>query len=301
MEKLKSGCGVLVAVLAAAVSASAQQALPASEHVVGVGSLTLVVSDVERARAFYRDTLGLTIQEGMAGVPGGALSIAFVAPTAADRRAVTRGLQDPGAARIILTVRDLDAALIQARFSGATVLSEGDAAVPLVDEPGVSRAVLIKDPDGFFVQIMQGAGAPPPGSPAGNVIGLTAGLTVDDMDRTMRVFRDALGFDLRRDPEDNDDARLAMMGVFTAFYRRVIATVPGTALAIELIEVHGLSRRLITARPQDPGTAMLGLTVADIGRAASALTAANATVIAADSVPAIVATPDRFFLALGRN
>jgi catechol 2,3-dioxygenase-like lactoylglutathione lyase family enzyme len=298
----------VVAVLAAGVSAAAQQALPASEHVVGIGHLTLVVNDVERARAFYRDTLGLTIQEGMAGVPGGALSIAFVAPTDADRRAVTRGLQDPGAARVILTVRDLDAALIQARFSGATVLSEGDAAVPLVDEPGVSRAVLIKDPDGFFVQIMQRAGAEVAGASGtevpgsdGNVVGLTAGLTVDDMDRTMRVFRDALGFDLRRDPEDNDDARLAMMGVFTAFYRRVIATVPGTALAIELIEVHGLSRRLITARPQDPGTAMLGLTVADVGRAASALTAANATVVAADGVPAIVATPDRFFLALGRN
>ena len=283
---------------AAAAVAGAQQLLPPSEHVAGIGNLTLVVADADRSRAFYRDTLGLTIQEGVAGVPGGALAIAFAAPAAAGGRTVTRGLQDPGAARIMLTVRDLDAALLQARFSGATVLSEGDGAVPLADEPGVSRAVLIKDPDGFFVQIMQRDGDPPAAAPEGNAIGLSVGLTVDDMDRTMRVFRDVLGFDLKRDPEDNDDRRLAMLGVFTAFYRRVVARVPGTSFDIELLEVHGLGRRLITPGPRDAGTVMLGLDVVNVPAAVAALETVDARAMPTNAPPALVATPDRFFLAL---
>jgi hypothetical protein len=89
-----------------------------------------------------------------------------------------------------------------------------------------------------------------------------------------------------------------MMGIFTAFYRRVVATVPGTAFDIELLEVHGLSRRLITARPQDPGTVMLGLDVAAVPAALNALGGADARPVVAGVVPAMVSTPDRFFLTL---
>jgi catechol 2,3-dioxygenase-like lactoylglutathione lyase family enzyme len=230
---------VLVAAVAiASVGLGAQAPIPPSEHVTGIANLRLLVGDLERSRAFYRDTLGLQVEGNVAGIPGGAMAIELVAGTPAER--MPRGLQDPGAVRLLLTVRDIEAALIQVRFSGATVVSDTDGAVPLVDEPGISRAVLIRDPDGYFVQLMQRAPQPPANGTAGNVIGLSAGLTVDDMDRTIHLFRDVLGFEMRRDPEDNDDARLAMMGVFTAFYRRVIATVPGTPFQMELIEIRFL-------------------------------------------------------------
>ena len=316
--------------------------IPASEHIVGVGNFIHAVNDVEESIAFYRDALGMEVQAGANGAPppsprpfiatpeilrlydsvGGqyrtASALVQGSPMRAEliefkdleRRAAKRSIQDPGAAALVLTVRDMDTVFTQLKFKGAKVVSETGAPVTVVDERGPARTVLVQDPDGFFVKLVQRETPPPTGAPAGNPIDVGFMVIVDDMDRTLNIFRDILGFKVTVDPQDHDDARLSMMGVFTAFYRRATAIVPGTSFEVEFMEIHGLDRRLVKSRPRDPGSAILRLRVADIEKAIAALGKAGVTVVSTDGQPVTVAgaansqrfaiaqTSDNFFVQL---
>jgi hypothetical protein len=168
--------------------------------------------------------------------------------------------------------------------------------------------VLLKDPDGFYVQLIQRDVPPPPTAPAGNIIDVGFAVTVDDMDRTMRVFRDTLGFRTTEDPTDHDDARLSLLGVPIAFYRRQWAIVPGTSFQVDFLEIHGMNRRHFSARPRDPGSAIFRLRVTDIDTVIAALAKVDVKVVSTGGVPVTVAgatatqryaiaqTPDNFFI-----
>ena len=332
-------CAAAVGLLAVA-TLGAQ--IPASEHIVGVGNFIHAVNDVEESIAFYRDALGMEVQTGANGAPppsprpfiatpeilrlydsvGGqyrtASALVQGSPMRAEliefkdleRRAAKRSIQDPGAAALVLTVRDIDTVFTQLKFKGAKVVSETGSPVTVVDDRGPARTVLVQDPDGFFVKLVQRETPPPAGAPAGNPIDVGFMVIVDDMDRTLNIFRDILGFRVTVDPQDHDDARLSMMGVFTAFYRRATAIVPGTNFEVEFMEIHGLNRRLVKSRPRDPGSAILRLRVADIEKAITALGKAGVTVVSTDGQPVTVAgaansqrfaiaqTSDNFFVQL---
>ena len=333
--------GVALVTLAAVISVAAQNApLPASEHVVGVGNLIHAVGDLERSLAFYRDAIGMELQQaanaapgprpyistaeilrlyvsvgaqyrvGAALVQGSPMRAELIEFKDLERRATTRRLHDPGSAVLVLTVRDIDTAFLQAKFKNATVVTEAGTPIPITDEHGPGRAVLLQDPDGFFVQLIQRDAPPPPGAPAGNVIDVGFAVIVDDLDRTLRVFRDVLGFKVSMDPTDHDDARLSLLGVFTAFYRRAWAIVPGTSFQVDFVEIHGLDRRQVRSRPRDPGSAIFRLRVADIDKAIDALGKVDVKVVSTDAKPvtvagaqnsqrfAILETPDRFFVQL---
>jgi catechol 2,3-dioxygenase-like lactoylglutathione lyase family enzyme len=328
------------AIAVAAVAALGAQ-IPASEHVIGVGNFIHAVADLDQSLAFYRDAVGMELQAPANGaapqvprpyiatpeilrlydavggqyrvastlVQGSPMRAELIEFKGLERRPAKRSLQDPGAAALVLTVRDIDAAFTQLKFKGATVVTETGAPVTIVDERGRARAVLVQDPDGFFVELIQRETPPPPTAPPGNIIDVGFLVSVDDMNRTLNVFRDILGFQTTSDPEDNDDARLSMMGVFTAFYRRELAVVPGTSFQVEFIEIHGLNRRLVRPRPRDPGAAILRLRVADIEKTASALDEAGVKVVSTDGKAVTVAgantqrfaiaqTSDNFFVQL---
>jgi catechol 2,3-dioxygenase-like lactoylglutathione lyase family enzyme len=330
---------ILLVILLAAATVTAQQ-IPPSEHVVGVGNFIHAVGDLERSLAFYRDALGMEMQ----GAPDGTAAAAprpFIAtpeilrlydsvggqyrvgttlvqgsPMRAEliefkdleRKPVTRSLQDPGAGILVLTVRDIEGSFTQAKFKGATVVTDTGAPLIIKDEHGTGRAVLLKDPDGFYVQLIQRDVPPPPTAPAGNIIDVGFAVTVDDMDRTMRVFRDTLGFKTTEDPTDHDDARLSLLGVPIAFYRRQWAIVPGTSFQVDFLEIHGMNRRHFSGRPRDPGSAIFRLRVADIDKVIAALAKVDVKVVSTGGVPVTVAgatntqrfaiaqTPDNFFV-----
>ena len=337
---MKKWLGGAALILAAATTARAQT--PASEHIVGVGNFIHAVTDLERSIEFYRDVLGMELQGAANAAPaqggrpyimtpeilrlydsvGGQYRVGATlvqgSPMRAEliefkdleRKATTRSLQDPGAGILVLTVRDIDAAFAQAKFKGATVVTETKAPLAIKDEHGTARAVMIKDPDGFYVELIQRDAPPPATAPAGNVIDVGFAVTVDDMDRTLHVFRDILGFTTTDDPADHDDARLSLMGVFTAFYRRTWAIVPGTNFQVDFIEIQGLDRRHYRTRPRDPGSAIFRLRVADIDKAVAALKDVNVNVVSTGGTPVTVAgaaatqrfaiahTPDNFFVQL---
>jgi len=315
------------------------QTVPAGE-VVGVGNFIHNVANLDKSLEFYHDVLGLELQRA----PGAQASAApgprpFIAtpeilnlynavggqyrvgtalvqawPMRAelaefkdvDRRAVQPRIQDPGASIFILTVRDLTPVMARVKRSGAAVVTTGGEPVLLADG---SRGVLLRDPDGFYVELVQRNPAPATTAPAdSNFIEVSFAFVVSDTDRMVRVFKEALGFQPRTGAFLKDKAQWQLLGVQGARVRKSTALVPGTSFQVEFIEFKGIERKPVHGRPQDPGAAVLRLLVRDVDSAVKALDAAGVKVASAGgqavSIPggsarskaAITAAPDNLFV-----
>ena len=71
-----------------------------------------------------------------------------------DRKAVHRRYQDPGAVTLILIVRDIDAAFAPLKKAGVPVVTAGGAPIAM-STTNKTRAVIVQDPDGHFVELVQ--------------------------------------------------------------------------------------------------------------------------------------------------
>ena len=61
---------------------------------------------------------------------------------------------------------------------------------PSTLEGGKARAIFVKDPSGFYVEVVQRNEPIPANAPAGNVIGARLAITVKDTDETLRFYRE---------------------------------------------------------------------------------------------------------------
>jgi catechol 2,3-dioxygenase-like lactoylglutathione lyase family enzyme len=277
----------------------------AADVVIGSGNFSPIVQDLDKSLDFYSDLLGVNapgtaprpygadaalvnflgtpsgqVRVGNVRIPGSTMAVEIVDFKDIDRKALRPRLQDPGAVRLILLVRDVDTLLTHVKQKGVPVVTAGGAPVNLT-QGGKARAVVVKDPDGFFIELMQPDPLPETAAPAvSNVIGARFGLTIADTDQTMRVYRDLLGFQPQIDVSfTNDKASNDLMATPNAQVRRSTAMVPGSTLQVEFLEFKGIERNPIGARIQDPGATRLQLRVRDSDAAVKLLTAAGGTVI----------------------
>lgn len=144
-----------------------------------LANVGLHVADIERSLTFYRDVLGMRVHvdsgwDGSPSVlalsgnadatairivnlvtalPGNTSSITLVQLTGTDRRPVTPRFQDPGGVHLAFAVTDLDAALSALTAYGVTPVAEpGEVAG---GGAGHARVAFLRDPDGFFVELVQ--------------------------------------------------------------------------------------------------------------------------------------------------
>ena len=102
---------------------------------------------------------------------------------------------DPGASLLILTVRDIDAALAAAKKAGAAVVTEGGASLG-IGPNNATRAIFVRDPDSFYVEFIQPNPLPATSAPAGtNVIGARFGSVVADAEKAAQFYRDRFGLE----------------------------------------------------------------------------------------------------------
>ncbi len=87
--------------------------------------------------------------------------MAFAAADWADRKAVHSAIHDPGSGVLRLRVDDFDGVVKALKAAGATVVSAGGEPVNL----GRNRAVILRDIDNFFLQVLESA--PAAAKPAG--------------------------------------------------------------------------------------------------------------------------------------
>jgi catechol 2,3-dioxygenase-like lactoylglutathione lyase family enzyme len=219
-----------------------------------------------------------------ARMPGVFCGVELVEFADIDRRAVHRRLQDPGAVMLVLLVRDLDTLFGRLKAAGVPVVTAGG--VPMIVGETKTRVVIVKDPDGHFVELAQLDPLPETTVAASsNVIGIRLRVTVPDIERTADYYRRVLGIDPRLGAPTRNDQVMAMMGLSNGEYRLGTAQVPGSALLLEFIEFKGLDSTRISSRVQDPGSYRLQLNVRDIDSTIRTLKGAGGSVISTGGEP----------------
>jgi len=303
--------------------------------VVGSGNFfSPIVANLERALAFYRDGVGLSAAgtpsnadmnaplRHLFGLPEAHLrwtvtrqppmtsGIEIVEISGASARPLGRRVQDPGAFMLLVTVTDIDAAMQRMITLGGTLVTTSGGPVT-AGRTNKVRAVVVRDPDDHFVELLQ-----PDRLPAGSAPGATNArirLTVDDLDRAVRLYRDALGFhQVSMSAFTNDRTGMDLLGLpERGEYRYASLEVPGSNLSIELIEFRGIARQYVQGRIQDPGSTRLQLQVRDLDGAIRAVVDAGGAVVSSGGAPvelpagrgatiraAMVRDPDNLFLVL---
>ena len=209
-------------------------------------------------------------------------------------------------------VRDVDAALARVKQLGAPVVTSGGVPVSFGTSPKV-RAVIVKDPDGHFVQLTQPDPLPPATVPdPPNVIGVRVRLTVEDAEKAMQLYWDALGIrGLTPGTFNSDKAVLDLLGVKGGQYRLSTAQVPTTGLRLDFLDFKGVDRRAVRGSIQDPGSTRMQLQVRDVDEAVAMLKRDGGAVVStggttvelpgrggATTKVAIVRDPNNLFLVL---
>src|SRR5579863_3605538 len=160
------------------------------------------VDDLDTTLAFYREVFGLNGTPNdfpnpavplLTNAPGVTLRLSMMALPGAMRFELThfKGLErkparaaytDPGAASIVLYARDLDAIVANAKKANATIVTTGGMPVEITTANGKARSIILRDPDGFFDQVVEEtpAGTASGGAaPEGNVHRVSLAYTME--------------------------------------------------------------------------------------------------------------------------
>jgi catechol 2,3-dioxygenase-like lactoylglutathione lyase family enzyme len=324
---------LVVALFVASTFARAQAPQPTG-LIVGSGNFfSPIVSDLDKAIAFYRDGLGLDVQgapsnaeqnaplRNMFGLPDAQLRWTVARPAAmrtgveiveikkTESKPVERRVQDPGAFTLIVLVRDVDAAFAKLKQIAAPIVTAGGRPIAV----GRAKGFLTRDPDGHFVEVAQLNPLPETTAPeTANVIGVRVRVTVEDAGQAMRQYQ-ALGLNGTMNVIfEKNDALMRMFGLKEdAQYRLAAMDVPTSGLKLEFIEFKGVDRKTVRANIQDPGSTRMQLQVRDVNATIDALKAAGGTVVStggstvelpgrggATTKVAIVRDPNNLFLVL---
>lgn len=302
-----------------AIAQAQPAAVPASGLVVGNGNFfSPIVNNLEQAVAFYHDGLGLETQgepgnadtneslRNMFGLPGARLrwmiakpggmstGVEIVEISRADGKPLARRPQDAGAFTLIVFVRDLKATLGRLKTQGVPIVSVGGEPASLPFGQQKTQMIMVKDPDGHFVEIVQPDQLPATKAPASsNVVDVRVRLTVADVDKSVRLYHDMLGLELTNQPAFTDNATVAAaLGVSGAQFRFGSMKVPNSGLVFELMDYKGIDRKTVQGDLQDPGSTRMQLQVRDIDAAVAALTRAGGKFISTGGKPLELPTPN---------
>jgi catechol 2,3-dioxygenase-like lactoylglutathione lyase family enzyme len=252
---------------------------------VGILNYIHAVNQLEPTLAFYHEVFGLDGEPrpfpnpgvpALTNSPGVSLRIATLRlPNAGfgfeltqfsgvDRHPGVPKHTDPGAALIGLRVKDMTPVLAAIKERNDPIITTSQAPVTIETPNGKIRTMLIRDPDGYILEVVESK--PAEGVKAdGNLFGASMGLTVADMESTKKFYHDLLGFELKGNMEfASTPAILDMVGAPHAKNRELVATVPGTKAFIAFYEYQGVDRKPFHLRVPDPGAPAVALRVTDI-------------------------------------
>jgi catechol 2,3-dioxygenase-like lactoylglutathione lyase family enzyme len=303
--------------LSVAAGFIAALALAQTTPVVQLQNLAHTTESLEKTVPFYRDILGLpvngtrdpltqqpqkldedmskfTATKGMSfrgatfRIPNASFGFELTEFTGAPRKPVRPNLQDIGAATLALQVRDIGKVFAKVKASGAPIVTIGGAPVNPSGNPSSNlREILVRDPDGFFVELQQPD--PPPASAAtaaGDILGASVQFSIEDSAKTVAFLRDAIGFTARPTGALGTNAVVAnLIGLPGAQWRITHGSIPGTMLDFGLIEYAGVPRAKITAGAEDPGSPAFTMVVRDLNAAVDQWTKAGGTVASTGGKP----------------
>jgi catechol 2,3-dioxygenase-like lactoylglutathione lyase family enzyme len=292
--------------LLATVSLAAISAFPQSNPVIQLQNFAHTTESLDKTVPFYRDVLGLpvngardpltaqpqkldddmskfTATKGMSfrgatfRIPNATFGFELTEFTGGSRKPVRPNLQDIGSATLALQVRDIEKVLAKVKTAGAQIVTIGGAPVnPRGNANSNFREILVRDPDGFFVELQQPDPLP---STTGDILGGAVQLSIGDSAKTVAFLRDAIGFNARPTGPLGTNATIAnLIGLPTAQWRITHGSIPGTTLDFGLIEYSGVPRAKVVAGAEDPGSPAFTMVVRDVNAAVDQWTKAGGTV-----------------------
>ena len=338
-EKLPMSARILALVAFVAftsVSLAAQQgSAPGAStgRVVKPRILTHVVADVNKSVAFYRQGLNLEVVSGPApltdsvlvhkarakspkatatsvtmAIPGSNLQLQFVQFTGIEGKPFTQRLYDPGVTRFSIQVRDIDKAFNQVKDLGVTVDTTSAGPVFTQRPRNNTRAVMMRDPDGFVFEFVQAGTLPETDVPASsNIYNARSSLALDNMEKAIAFYRDLLGFAVMNQPGDINDAVLALEGTPRARARSVASMPPGSNNMWVLWEFRELERTRHAPEVQDPGASVVAFDVENLPALVARLKAAGVVIetpggdlvtLAGGHRAALIRSPDGMLIEL---
>ena len=198
---------------------------------------------------------------GTAATPTGtAMTIEAIEIKGIKSRHYNPPMTDPGATYLTLIVSDLDKTLATLKSERFPVITEGDNPVEL-SWPGVKgqiRAVFVRDPDGYPVELMQITPAPASTAPAGSkVLGARVTVVTDDLEATCRLYQSLVGPDFKfwLSPRLMGDPAYEKLTHTTGQFRLAMAMVPGSPVIMQFVEYRNHNKHFTRGYIQDPGTA----------------------------------------------
>jgi catechol 2,3-dioxygenase-like lactoylglutathione lyase family enzyme len=294
-----SPTSLLPGLIAAALLAlgCAAQAQPAG-RMTSLSHNIHAVNDLDTTLAFYKDVFGL---EGRAAdfanpavplltnAPGVTLRLSMLTLPGGTRYELThfKGLErkpgiakytDPGAASVVLYVRDLDALVAAAKKANAPIVTTGGEPVHIATATGHARSIVLRDPDGYFLQLVEET--PAAGAPEGPIHRTSLAFTMEDAAATQKFYTGMMAVPLAGPTEFKRDASLAKLfgAPETVELRKLSGTLPpGTA--VEFTEFRGVPRTKFHLRVRDPGAPAMAINVDNIEGMVAQMKAAGVNLI----------------------
>jgi catechol 2,3-dioxygenase-like lactoylglutathione lyase family enzyme len=279
---------VAVTCLLATSMLTAQGQVPNPTNKTGVIGLMHAIhstNDVDKTLAFYQAVFGLSGQvrpfqstgpQILTDSPGADLRVAMTQIKGAFNFELTQfgnverqlnkqpDIADPGAPMLKIIVRDIDSIVAAAKKVNAPIITKGAAPVTVPTTIGSAKAIIMRDPDGFFVEAIQGT--PAADSPEGPILGAILALTVGDTDETLKYWNGVLGLELQAEKGFvSDAAMLDLMGLPKgASYRTAGGLISGSKVRLEMIEIKGVPRKPFDLRVTDANACGMALRVGHI-------------------------------------
>jgi catechol 2,3-dioxygenase-like lactoylglutathione lyase family enzyme len=172
---------------------------------------------------------------------------------------------DPGAPHMKFLVRDIAPVMAAIKANGASIVTKSKAPVKIQTALGPASAIIVRDPDGYLVQVLQVT--PPAGAPEGNLIGSMPGETVADIEKSQKFWRDVMGLQASGDQKfAKDRAMLDLLGLPDgAEYRMASGLIPGSKVRMEFMEIKGAGAgKPFSLRVPDPGASGFAIRVGEI-------------------------------------
>ena len=210
-------------------------------------------------------------------------------------------MSDPGATYLKLIVRDLDKTLAVLKAEHVPVITAGGNPVELTGWPGMTgkiRAVFVRDPDGYPVELMELTPAPATTAAAtSRVLGARVAVVVDNLDATGRLYQSLVGPDFKFwvSPSLVGDKTYESLSGTPGQFRLAMAMVPGSPVIMELIEYKNHNRKFTRGFIQDPGTAHFLFMAKDDDVIMPRVHAANLHTLSKSNAPVFISPTTRSF------
>jgi predicted enzyme related to lactoylglutathione lyase len=293
--------------------------------VIGLMHAIHSTNDVEKTLAFYHEVFALNGQvrgfdpKGpriLTNQPTASLRVAMTSLKGAfnfeltqfgdiERQTHTQpDIQDSGAPMMKVLVRDLDTVVANAKKVSAPIITKGGMPITAPTPIGSAKAIIMRDPDGYFVEAIQAtpaiiaatdaipapagrgrAGATPAAPPPpSQIVGAIIGLSVRDMGETLKYWNGVLSMEMPAAGKfEKDQAMLDLMGLPKgASYRISSGVISGSPARIEFMEIKGVPKKAFDVHVTDAMACGMAIRIGHIRDVLAKIKASGGRVLSKD-------------------